>query len=76
MKENTLIEMKNKVEATTRVLQQIIKELQFTREVAVGSLETIKKMPGYEKALEQLKAEITEKPSETEEVKSLETTID
>ena len=74
MKENTLIEMKNKVEATTRVLQQIIKELQFTREVAVGSLETIKKMPGYEKALEQLKAEITEKPGETEEAKSLETT--
>ena len=76
MKENTLIEMKNKVEATTRVLQQIIKELQFTREVAVGSLETIKKMPGYEKALEQLKAEITEKSGETEEAKSLETTSD
>ena len=74
MKENTLIEMKNKVEATTRVLQQIIKELQFTREVAVGSLETIKKMPGYEKALEQLKAEVIEKPSKTEKAKSLEAT--
>jgi len=74
MKENTLIEMKNKVEATTRVLQQIIKELQFTREVAVGSLETIKKMPGYEKALEQLKAEVIEKPSKTEKAKPLEAT--
>ena len=74
MKENTLIEIKNKVEATTRVLQQIIKELQFTREVAVGSLETIKKMPGYEKALEQLKAEVIEKPSKTEKAKPLEAT--
>ena len=61
MKENKLIEMKNKVEALTRVVQQLITELQFTREVAVGSLETIKKMPGYNKALEELKNEVTKK---------------
>ena len=66
MKENKLIEMKNKVEALTRVVQQLINELQFTRELAVGSLETIKKMPGYEEALEKLKNEVTKKPSETE----------
>tara|TARA_R100000544_G_scaffold9178_1_gene3765 strand:- start:449 stop:679 length:231 start_codon:yes stop_codon:yes gene_type:complete len=71
MKENTLIEMKNKIEAMARVMQQLITELQFTREVAVGSLETIKKMPGYDKALEQLKGEVTEKPSETEKVESV-----
>lgn len=61
MKESKLIEMKNKVEALTRVVQQLIKELQFTREVAVGSLETIKKMPGYNEALEELKNEVTKK---------------
>ena len=61
MKESKLIEMKNKVEAMTRVLQQLITELQFTREVAVGSLETIKKMPGYNEALEELKNEVTKK---------------
>ncbi len=72
MKENTLIEMKNKIEAMARVMQQLITELQFTREVAVGSLETIKKMPGYDKALEQLKSEVTEKPSETEKVEPVE----
>jgi len=76
MKENTLIEMKNKVDAMTRVMQQLITEIQFTREVAVGSLETIKKMPGYDKALEQLKNEVTEKPSEAEEAKSLEAVSD
>ena len=73
MKENTLIEMKNKVDAMARVMQQLITEIQFTREVAVGSLETIKKMPGYDEALEQLKNEVTEKPSETEKVESVET---
>ena len=68
MKENTLIEMKNKVDAMARVMQQLITEIQFTREVAVGSLETIKKMPGYDEALEQLKSEVTEKPSEKQPV--------
>ena len=76
MKENTLIEMKNKVDAMARVMQQLINEIQFTREVAVGSLETIKKMPGYDEALEQLKSEVTEKPSEAEKVKSLEAVSD
>ena len=73
MKENKLIEMKNKVDAMARVMQQLITEIQFTREVAVGSLETIKKMPGYDEALKQLKNEVTEKPSETEKVESVET---
>jgi len=68
MKENKLIEMKNKIEAMARVMQQLITELQFTREVAVGSLETIKKMPGYEKALEKLKNEVKNKNEQTEKV--------
>ena len=61
MKESKLIEMKNKLEALTRVTQQLITELQFTRELAVGTLETIKKMPGYNEALEELKNEVTKK---------------
>ena len=66
MKETKLVEMKNKVEAMTRVLQQLITELQFTREVAVGTLETIKKMPGYDEALEKLKNEVTKKDESKE----------
>tara|TARA_R100000734_G_C3303843_1_gene94364 strand:+ start:520 stop:741 length:222 start_codon:yes stop_codon:yes gene_type:complete len=66
MKETKLIEMKNKVEAMTRVLQQLITELQFTREVAVGTLETVKKMPGYDEALEKLKSEVTKKDESKE----------
>jgi peptidyl-tRNA hydrolase len=65
MKESKLIEMKNKVEALTRVVQQLITELQFTREVAVGTLETIKLMPDYEEALDKLKKEVTTKDEDT-----------
>ncbi len=58
MKENKLIEMKNKVEALTRVVQQLITELQFTREVAVGSLETIKKCQDMKKRWKSLKRKL------------------
>ena len=55
MKEQTLLEMKNKVEASTRILQQIIPELTHLRELGVGTLETLKLMPGYQDAIDQLK---------------------
>jgi len=55
MKEQTLLEMKNKVEATTRVIQQMIQELSHLRELGVGTLETLKLMPDYEAAIELLK---------------------
>ena len=68
MKESKLIEMKNKIKALTNVVQKLITELQFTSEVAIGSLETIKKMPGYEKALEKLKNEVTNKDEQAKKV--------
>ena len=55
MKENKLIEMKNKVEALTRIAQHLLTELSQVKDLAIGTLETIKKLPGYEEALEQLK---------------------
>tara|TARA_R100001224_G_scaffold105422_1_gene79231 strand:- start:1010 stop:1222 length:213 start_codon:yes stop_codon:yes gene_type:complete len=68
MKESKLIEMKNKLEALTRVTQQLITELQFTRELAVGTLETIKLMPDYKEALDKLKKEVTTKNEDKKEV--------
>ena len=35
---------------------------------SIGSLETIKKMPGYEKALEKLKNEVTNKDEQAKKV--------
>ena len=63
MKEQTLVEMKNKVEAITRVLQQLIYEQDNLRTLSIGMMETIKLMPGYADAIKQ----ITEKTKEQEQ---------
>tara|TARA_Y100000385_G_C12907211_1_gene556827 strand:- start:544 stop:759 length:216 start_codon:yes stop_codon:yes gene_type:complete len=70
MKESKLIEMKNKMDAVVRVTQHLLNEITQVKDLAIGTLETIKKMPGYEKAIEELKKDVVEKPSKTEEVKS------
>lgn len=64
MKEQSLIEMKNKVEALSRVMQQVINEITNLRDLSVGTLETLKNMPGYDDAIEQLKADLITKPDE------------
>ena len=64
MKESTLLEMQNKIKAITSVLQQLINENTQLRDLAVGTLETIKHMPDYDKAIEQLKQEVTKKEEE------------
>jgi hypothetical protein len=52
------------------VTQHLLNEITQVKDLAIGTLETIKKMPGYEKAIEELKKDVVEKPSKTEEVKS------
>ena len=54
MKETSLIEMKNKVEAIIRVLQQVMDEQKHLTTLAVGMLEAVKLMPGYEDAIKTL----------------------
>ena len=49
MKESKLIEMQNKVKALTNVVQQMINEMTHLRELSVGTLETLKLMPDYER---------------------------
>jgi regulator of replication initiation timing len=64
MKESTLLEMQNKINAMTRVLQQLINENTQLRDLSVGSLEIIKLLPGYDEALESLKDSVTKKEEE------------
>ena len=54
MKEQNLIEMKNKVEALIRVLQQVMNEQQYLTTLAAGTLETLKLMPGYDDAIKTM----------------------
>jgi hypothetical protein len=62
MKEQTLVEMKNRVDAMIRVMQSIMDEQQHLTNLAVGTLSTIKLMPGYGEAIKEL----TEKAKEKE----------
>ena len=58
MKESILIEMRNKVDALTRVIQNIIYDINETKDLSRGTLEVLKKIPGYKKAVDELKTEI------------------
>lgn len=58
MKESSLIEMRNKVDALTRVIQRIIYDINETKDLSRGTLEVLKKIPGYKKAVDDLKTEI------------------
>ena len=57
MKESTLLEMQNKIAALTRVVQQMINEMNILSTTAMGTLETIKLMPGYQDSINKLKAQ-------------------
>ena len=69
MKESTLLEMQNKIKAITNVLQQLINENTQLRDLSVGTLETLKLMPGYDEAIEQLKESVTKKEKEDGAIK-------
>ena len=55
MKEETLIQIKNKVERLEQTMQQVIQELYNLKNLSVGTLETIKRMPDYQEAIDDLK---------------------
>jgi hypothetical protein len=56
MKESKLIEMQNKIKSMTNVIQQLINEISYLRELGVGTLETVKLMPGYDQAIKDLQS--------------------
>jgi len=68
MKEQSLVEMKNKVEALVRVLQDVMNEQKHLTVLAAGTLETVKLLPGYDDAIklmtEKAKQELEENKPE------------
>ena len=69
MKESTLLEMQNKIKAMTNIIQQLINEVTHLRELSIGSLETLKLMPGYEDAIKALKKQMEDNVKEKQKVK-------
>ena len=71
MKESTLVEMQKKIESITRLMQHVFSEQQRLTEMTVGTLELLKLMPDYGKALENLKEKnLEEIKKNKEDVKS------
>jgi len=64
MKKQALLEMKNKIETLGMINQKVILELNTLTTIALGTLETVKNIPGYDKAIEILKEQAVEKKVE------------
>jgi hypothetical protein len=69
MKEKTIIEIKNNVEGIKKVLQHIVTEITNLRELGVGTLETLKLMPGYDQAIKDLQKNMEEQAKEQTKAK-------
>ena len=67
MKENELIQMRNKVKNLEGIVQALLSQLANLKDLSVGTLETLKRMDGYSKALDQLKEDMKTDSSKTNE---------
>ena len=76
MKESELIIMRRKIEQLGALMQGVLQELTNLRDLSVGTLETVKKMPGYEKAIKALEKEIKEKENKKEGVPLVEKDVE
>ncbi len=66
--------LEKKIQALINVVKQLLDENAYIKDLAVGTLETIKLMPDYEEAIEKLKTEVARKSSETEKTEPVEKT--
>jgi len=66
MKESELITMRNKIASLSRLVEFILKELENTRTLSVGTYQTVREMPGYDEAIKIMteKAKVEESDEE------------
>jgi len=67
MKEQKILELKNKVETLGKVNTYLMQESGRLKDLAIGTLETIKLMKGYEQAIEKLKEKMVKESGEAKE---------
>ena len=58
MKESRLIQMERNQKNLEGQMMAVISQMQNLKDLSIGTLETLKRMPGYEKAVTQLKEDI------------------
>jgi len=54
------------IQALINVVKQLLDENTYLKDLSVGTLETVKLMPGYQEAIDQLKEQIKEKENTDE----------
>ena len=59
--------LEKKVQALISVVQQLLDETAYLKDLAVGTLETIKQMEDYEQAIEDLKKKMVEESGKAKE---------
>tara|TARA_R100000951_G_scaffold21257_1_gene17713 strand:+ start:511 stop:735 length:225 start_codon:yes stop_codon:yes gene_type:complete len=73
MKESKLLEMKNKIESLTNVVQYLVNEINNLRDLSIGTLETIKCMPDYDRAIAFLEEQVKKNKTEKDGIKQQDT---
>jgi len=74
-KQSRVDSLEKRMAATTNVLQHMMNELAYIKDLCIGTLETIKQMPDYEEAIQKLKEKVAEKPSEAKETDASRKTV-
>ena len=52
--------LEKKIQAAINIIKQLLDENSYLKDLSVGTLETVKLMPGYDEAIEQLKTKLKE----------------
>ena len=60
--------MQNKIKALTNLVQVLMNENTHLQQLSVGTLETIKLMPGYDEAIKSLQDKVESKKQELDGV--------
>ena len=60
--------LEKKIQAAINIIKQLLDENAYLKDLAVGTLETVKLMPGYDKAIEELKTKLKDGQEEKVEV--------
>ena len=66
--------LEKRVDALIKVVQQLLDENAYLKDLSVGTLETIKLMDDYEDAIEKLRTKVAKESSKAEKAKPLEAT--
>ena len=62
MKEQEIIKAAKKMDSIAGQMNAVIGQMNNLKDLTIGTLETLKRMPGYDKAIEKLKKDMSEEP--------------